>query len=123
MEIKQVTYIHNRHNENSRKLLAQIPSDIDIVDAYNGEQTAIPGMFSGYDWVTSGGTQKWRGLPAAVIIIPTYHVPEVTEAETVIPAYNVDSYQHVLEIQTSWQEVEEFVVFVNERAQQYPPLK
>lgn len=120
MEIKQVTYIHNKNNKTSRDLLNQVPPSVDIVDVYD-QGKPLPGTYTGLEWVRSGGTIKWRGVPAVVIIIPAYHVPETTEGDVVVPAHNVEQEQYVFEIQESWQAVEDFVSLVNERAQLHPP--
>lgn len=122
MNIQQTTYLFNKHDRNSVNFLPLVPNGITVVDIY-----ADKDEYSGYDWVTSGGTSAWRGAPAVVIVIPAYSIPEyteqdpITEINTTIPAYNIDSFQYILEVSDSWQEVEDYVNFVNERAQVHPP--
>ena len=95
MQIKKLTFLFNRHNQDDRDWLATIPAnlDIDIVDIYTDSTGGLPleGMYSGFDWVTSGGTIQYRGVASVVIT-------DDQQQQTVVELAAVGGWNYFLEI-------------------------
>jgi len=95
MQIKQLSFLFNRHNQEDRDWLATIPAnlDINIIDIYTDSTGGVPleGMYTGLDWVTSGGTIQYRGVASVVIT-------DDQQQQTVVELAAVGGWDYFLEI-------------------------
>ena len=123
----KIVYLHNKYSEKSRTFINTIPTSILLVDAANGNKEPLEGMISGRKYLEAGGSLEISDTNGSICIcVPAYNIPEYTitvnEETSVIPSENIPEHQEVIGNLTTWEAVQDYIDFVNQRAIDNPPV-